>query len=308
MIGLERITPKQLHEVLNNAKLPQLEHIEARDHKNIYFRHYAAGTNIVLVLLHGVAEDNKYLFRLAEYFSKNNIAQVYTPNLRGYGDKVDRRGDVDYIGQIEDDLADFLEWVKSNNPDARIILGGHSFGGASTLRFSGSTYNHFADGYIFISPYIPSAPYIKRKGKGHSKVSYFNFATLTILDKFNIQKFHHRKVYSSYKEKQYQHGGEAIKLSYRLAMSRIPNRYKDKISTIQKPALAIVGGDDELYHVEKFEQVFQHNPNFTTKVIPHHNHDGILFSNETYKEIEKWLQNIHFINRISYEALLQKIN
>lgn len=285
-MGLERIKPEELHELLIKAKLPSLEYIEARDYSKIYYRYYLANSNIILVLLHGVAEDNKYLFRLAEYLSKNDIAHVYTPNLRGYGDKVDRRGDVDYIGQIEDDLADFLNWLKSRNPNAQIILGGHSLGGASTLRFSSSLYQHLVDGYLFISPYIEGAPYIK---KMHSKVSYFNFTLLTTLENLKIRKFHHKKIYTSYKEKKYQHGGEAIQLSYRLAMSRIPKHYKEKIHAIDKPSLSIVGGEDELYYVEKFEDVFEQNRNFTTKVIPNTNHDGILFNEEAFKEIKLWL-------------------
>lgn len=288
-MGLERIEPIQLHELLKEAKLPSLQYIEARDRSKIYFRYYPANSNKIVVLLHGVAEDSKYLFRLAEYISKNNIAKVFTPNLRGYGEKVERRGDVNYIGQIEDDLGDFLKWISTKNPNNQIILGGHSLGGASTLRFSDSPYEHFVDGYIFISPYIESAPYIK---KMHSKVSYLNFTLLTTLEKLKIRKFHYRKVYTSYKDKKLYHGGEAIQLSYRLAMSRNPKNYKEKIEAIEKPSLAIVGGEDELYHVENFEEVFRNNPNFMTKVLPNINHDGILFSEEAYKEIEKWLSKI----------------
>jgi len=35
--------------------------------------------------------------------AKNCIAQVVTPDLRGDGINPDKRGDVDYIGQLDDD-------------------------------------------------------------------------------------------------------------------------------------------------------------------------------------------------------------
>lgn len=287
-MGIKRITEEMLYELIKKSNLPPLEHIEAKDQSKIYFRYYGANSHIILVLLHGIGEDSKYLFQLAQYLSNNNIAQVYTPNLRGYGEKVKRRGDVDYIGQLEDDLAHFLKWITSNNPQATIILGGHSFGGASVLRFSSSIYKHFADGYLFIAPYFPKAPFIQ---KDHSKVSKVNFKLLTVLEKLKIRCFHHVKVYTSYKDEKFLHGGEAIHISFRLAMSRIPVRYKDNINAIQKPSFSIVGDKDELYKTEKFVEVFQHNRNFTTKILPNHNHDGILFSDQTYEEIKAWLAN-----------------
>lgn len=287
LAGLEKINPEQLYEVLQKARLPKLHFFKTRDQYKLSYREYNACSKNILVLLHGVGEDNKYLFQLANYFSKNNIAKVYTPNLRGYGDFVERRGDVDYIGQIEDDLTDFLIWLKANNHESRIILGGHSFGGASTLRFASSPAEHLVDGYIFIAPYIhPKAPFIK---KNYSKVSYYNLITLSILEKLKIRKFHHKPVYTSLKAEELRHGGEAPQLSYRMAMSRIPTKYRDAINAINKPSMAIVGGDDELYNTEKFEDVFKSNPFFTTKVLPGINHDGILFSNEAFQDIEEWL-------------------
>jgi alpha-beta hydrolase superfamily lysophospholipase len=94
-----------------------------------------------MIILHGISEDSKYLSPLAEFVSSNRLANVYTPDLRGYGENPIRRGDVDYIGQIEDDLADLIVWIKSHNPGVnRIIMAGHSAGGGTVMarRFQNS--------------------------------------------------------------------------------------------------------------------------------------------------------------------------
>ncbi|OAH53551.1 hypothetical protein AWH48_09700 [Domibacillus aminovorans] len=69
-----------------------------------------------------LAEDRKYLFRFAEYVPSKKLAQVYTLNLRGYGMYPKRRRDVDYIDQIDDNLADLMNWIRRDNPNTKIIL------------------------------------------------------------------------------------------------------------------------------------------------------------------------------------------
>ena len=54
----------------------------------------------VLVLLHGSGWHSKYLFPLAKYISSENLAHVYTPDLRGHGINPIKRGDIDYINQF----------------------------------------------------------------------------------------------------------------------------------------------------------------------------------------------------------------
>ena len=48
----------------------------------------------VLVLLHGSGWHSKYLFPLAKYISSENLAHVYTPDLRGHGINPIKRGDI----------------------------------------------------------------------------------------------------------------------------------------------------------------------------------------------------------------------
>ena len=124
--------------LIDYKNIPQLKTFAARDGKQLAYRHYPARSGKVIILLHGSGWHSQYLFPLAEFISSEGLAQVYTPDLRGHGLTPERRGDVDYIDQLEDDLADFLAMVREDNPDAFFIVGGHSSGGGLAIRFAGS--------------------------------------------------------------------------------------------------------------------------------------------------------------------------
>ena len=93
------------------------------------YRHYPSDTDKALILLHGSGYHSQYLLPLAEFISTEGLAQVYTPDLRGHGPSLARRGDVDYINQLEDDLADLVTEIRQDCSDATMLVGGHSSGG-----------------------------------------------------------------------------------------------------------------------------------------------------------------------------------
>ncbi|WP_153728206.1 hypothetical protein [Salinibacillus xinjiangensis] len=41
--------------------LPELESFPLKDNTRMYYRHFPSNTNVVLILVHGIAEDHKYL-------------------------------------------------------------------------------------------------------------------------------------------------------------------------------------------------------------------------------------------------------
>jgi len=122
------------------SNLPELQSFKARDDTELSYRHYPAQSDKVIILLHGSGWHSQYFLRLAEFISTEGLAQVYTPDLRGHGKTPVRRGDVDYIGQFEDDIADLIAVVRDDYPDAMLIVGGHSSGGGLAIRFAGSKY------------------------------------------------------------------------------------------------------------------------------------------------------------------------
>jgi len=59
------------------------------------------------------------------------------PNMRGHYQSGRHRVDVDYIGQMEDDMADLIRHLREQRLNGPITLGGHSSGGGFAIRFAG---------------------------------------------------------------------------------------------------------------------------------------------------------------------------
>ncbi|MFC2002126.1 alpha/beta hydrolase [Chloroflexota bacterium] len=84
--------PEQIEQNMDFAKLffdysglPDLENFEARDGTDLDYRYYPAQSDKVIILLHRSGWHSQYFLPLAEFISSADLAQVYTPDLRGHG-------------------------------------------------------------------------------------------------------------------------------------------------------------------------------------------------------------------------------
>src|SRR4030066_2421443 len=131
---------------MDYSKLPPLSHYAARDGAKLAYRSYIAPKpKQTVVLIHGSSGASISMHALAEYLQKQGIT-VYVPDVRGHGES-GNKGDIAYIGQLEDDLEDFVTEVLKDKQD--ITLVGFSAGGGFTLRFAGSSRQNLFERYIF---------------------------------------------------------------------------------------------------------------------------------------------------------------
>ncbi|MCZ8514815.1 alpha/beta hydrolase [Paenibacillus filicis] len=99
---------------------------QGRGGAELPYRHYEGNSDKVLVFLHVISEPSLYLRIFGEAVACAGLATVYLPDLRGYGTNPAKRGHIDYMGQLDDDLEDLIVHIRQAHPDARVILGGHS--------------------------------------------------------------------------------------------------------------------------------------------------------------------------------------
>lgn len=171
-------------------ELPPMHTFAARDGKHIAYRRYPSQSDTVLILVHGSGWHSQYFLPLAEFISSEGLAQVYTPDLRGHGPTPERRGDVDYIDQLEDDLADLMVNIRQDHPNAMLIVGGHSSGGGLAIRFAGSRYGQQADAYVLLAPFLKyNAPTIRPNSGGWAHAYTGRIAGLTMLNMMGIHWF-----------------------------------------------------------------------------------------------------------------------
>ncbi len=273
--------------------IPRLITFVAGDGKQLVYRHYPAQSDKVVILLHGSGWHSQYFLPLAKFISSKGLAQVYTPDLRGHGHKPERRGDVDYIGQLEDDLADFIAMIRRDNPKAMFIVGGHSSGGGLAIRFAGSKYGYQANAYMLLSPYLQhNAPTIRPNSGGWAQPHTGRIIGLTLLNAFGIRWFNNLTVIDFNMPKESRDGTETLSYTYRLNTSYAPRNYKKDLSAITQPLLFVVGSGDEAFYAEQFEPVVSQFTKGKLKLLNGVTHMGVVVGPKVQPVIKEWLEGL----------------
>lgn len=89
----------------------------------------------VLVVVHGLAEHSGRYDEFGAWYAARNCA-VHAYDQRGHGESQGRRGHTDRFEHLLDDLALFLELVRSEHPGLPRFLVGHSLGGLVVTAFA----------------------------------------------------------------------------------------------------------------------------------------------------------------------------
>lgn len=81
-----------------------------RDNKKIFAYRFAKHSNNTIILIHGVG-SNAYMYnKTAGLLQEATQAEVYAIDLRGHRQSEGKIGDVQYINQYVDDLADYYKY------------------------------------------------------------------------------------------------------------------------------------------------------------------------------------------------------
>lgn len=145
---------------IDRSGLPQPTRFQARDGTELAYRLYP-GVNgadeTVAILVHGSGGSSTAMNSVAKALAASGITAV-SLDIRGHG-LSGTRGDIGYIGQIDDDLADLLAGLGDRYSSARIVLVGHSSGGGFALRIAGGPVGQAFDRVVLLAPYLgPFAP------------------------------------------------------------------------------------------------------------------------------------------------------
>ncbi|MBN1124289.1 MAG: alpha/beta fold hydrolase [Sedimentisphaerales bacterium] len=273
--------------------MPQLKTFAARDGKQLAYRLYPARSDKVIVLLHGSGWHSQYFLPLAKFISSESLAQVYTPDLRGHGHVPERRGDIDYIDQLEDDLADLITFVRRDNPRSLLIVGGHSSGGGLAIRFAGSRYGKQADAYMLLSPWLKyNAPTIRPNLGGWAHPSTRRIIGLVMLNNMGIRWFNYLTVIDFDMPKEVVDGTETLSYSYRLNTAYAPRNYKKDLRAIKQPLFVVAGTSDEIFFTDRFEPVISQFTKVQVTLLPGVTHMGVVVNPAVRPAIKAWLKSI----------------
>ncbi len=274
--------------------MPPLHTFSARDGNHMTYRHYPAQSNTVLILVHGSGWHSQYFLPLAEFISSQGLAQVYTPDLRGHGPTPGRRGDVNYINQLEDDLADLLTVIRKENPYVTLIVGGHSSGGGLVIRFAGSRYCQQADGYLLLSPFLKyNAPTMRPNSGGWAHAYTGRIAGLCMLNMLGIHWFDYLTAIEFNMPLEACDGTETLSYSHRLNTAYAPRNYKKDLSAITQPVLVVAGTADEAFIAEQFEPVMSQYAAVQVTLLPNVTHMGVVVAPDVQPFLKDWLEGFN---------------
>ena len=263
------------------SDLSGVERFQARDGTAIGFRHYAAGasaTGRAAIVIHGSSgSSGGTIHALSAALAARGI-ETWAIDIRGHGTS-GTRGDIGYVGQLEDDLADFVAFVRKTVPAKPLTLIGHSSGGGFALRVAGSPIQNLFERTVLLAPYLGyNAPTNRPNSGGWASadiprvigLAALRTVGVTCCDSLPVLAFavppnSERNLVSTYSDRLMRnfavHGGD----------------FRRDLAAATKPVTIISGADDELMFADKYaEAVHAVSPAVDVKLIDGINHMGIV--------------------------------
>lgn len=260
-------------EGVNWMTLPMAKTVTTRDGSALSYRTYGTGDDVILAL-HGSGGAGNALHPLAEAMAANG-ATVIVPDIRGHG-ATGRRGDVDYTGQVMDDLDDLLAAVA---PGAKVTLAGFSMGGGLALKYAAARAETTGE-VVLLSPYLaynaapvtvdnPFAPETK-----WAVPSVPRIATLGMLNGVGITALNHLDVVALATRDE--DADDVVRAyTYRGLQAVNPVDWQADLAAIAPRTTLMVGTQDELHAAPGFADALAAFPAATLITLPGIDHMGI---------------------------------
>lgn len=275
----------------DHTGLPAPAFVTARDGARLAVRRYPAASDTVVVALHGSSGDGIYFHTLARILSKSNVAAVYVPDLRGHGASAGSRGDLDYIGQLEDDLDDVIAYVRGQRPCARIVLLGHSSGGGLAVRFAGGRRETLIAGYVLLAPFLGAGAAPTRPASGGwAQVDLAKLGELSARAADGDAAGQHQIVLRFNKPPAQRTGREVLAYSFRMTLAYQPRPdLASDLAAIRRPLLVLAGSRDLAFVPELYEPTIAPHAGGTFRVLPGLSHFGVVVERRAIEEVAAWL-------------------
>jgi non-heme chloroperoxidase len=238
-----------------NSDVPPPRQFQARDGVSLRYYAYPSSPDKVAVLVHGSVFPGTSLHVLAESLRTAGVT-AYVLDIRGHGGS-GRIGDIDYVGQIDDDLADFVAQLGAAKTGEIRTLVGFSAGAGFAIRFAGGPYGLLFDRYVFLSPILPGSPAWRPNAGGWTNIALPRIVTIAWLDRLGIHAFDGFPVISYAISPEMSQSATAS-YSYRLSTNFGTGRqYETYLKNIHRPAAVLVGNADEQVLADQFAPLMQ---------------------------------------------------
>jgi alpha-beta hydrolase superfamily lysophospholipase len=247
-----------------------------------------------VVLIHGVMSSARLMATLASRLREEAGAEVLALDLRGHGASDGAPGDVAYVGQYEDDVADVVDAIKQVKPQQRIVLAGYSMGGGITLRYADRKHLPPVDGYLLLAPHIgQSSPTTRTDpvdaatvAASPMQVHVSRTIGLAMLDTLGLRWWSDKPTLF------FNVAADAplSRYSFRAMVGTTPANHRAALEADAQPLLAIVGSKDESFHVDRFPDVIRLHQNGTLHVVEGPTHFTLLYNKPAAAVAGAWIR------------------
>src|ERR1700730_2760147 len=267
-----------------SPEFPASRQFRARDGASLQYYAYPAETDKVAVLVHGSAGPGTSMHALAEKLRAAGVS-AYVLDIRGHCGS-GRRGDIDYIGQIDDDLADFVSQLGPARRGETRTLVGFSGGAGFSIRFAGGPYGLLFDRYVLLSPILPGSPAWRPNAGGWTNIAVPRIVTITWLGSLGLPRLGGFPVIS-YAVSRGPSRDTTASYSYRLAMNFGAGRgYETYLKNIRRPAAVLVGDADEQVVADQFAPLLQRlGVNIPVTIVPNMKHADMIAAPAALQEV-----------------------
>ena len=169
---------------------PEPSRFQARDSTWLAYRLYSAadgGRDHLAIVYHGSSASSDEMNAVALALAKAGCVAVAV-DARGHGAS-GTRGDIGYVGQLEDDLADLVAQLRETYPKARLSLVGHSASGGFALRVAAAPVGASFDRFVLLAPYLGYRAPTNRPAEGSglwASPDIPRLIAITILERLGI--------------------------------------------------------------------------------------------------------------------------
>jgi alpha-beta hydrolase superfamily lysophospholipase len=275
---------------VDRSTMPALKRFPVRDGTELAYRHYparGAGSGKIAILVHGSSGSSAAVHALADALAAHGV-ETYAPDIRGHGGS-GTRGDIAYLGQLEDDMADLVVLIRKNSAEPITLLG-HSAGAGFALRMASSSIKDQFARIVLLAPYLGyDAPTNRPQSGGWASADIPRFFALAMLHRigadccealptlaFAVPPHSEKILASTY--------------SYRLMRNFATRGYAGDLAAVTKPLTLISGADDELMLSDKYaDAVHAVLPSADVKLIDGINHMGVVSTPKAVNEIADYV-------------------
>ena len=267
-----------------------------RDHCRLAAYRYQGPSTTTILLLHSVASTAYLYNQTAGLLRQATRATVVAVDLRGHGRSEGPPGDVAYLNQYADDVADLVATIRQENPRGKIILAGHSMGGGIALQYA-QAHPGGVDGLLLLAPLLGQDFFTSLPPTPATPAALAAPAAEPFM-KLHLPRIIGLKMLNSLG--QHQLGSLPVlffnlpatvplrQYSYRASQSMAPEHLGPALRAVRVPLLVVIGSRNEAFPAAAVRQAVVASGRGVAYIVAGATHNGIRHHPQTYALIHPW--------------------